>query len=69
MGRPGEQASAVVADFISALGMPRNLREVGIDESMFGKVADASLLDYCLYTNPRKVNGVPDILEILKLAA
>lgn len=69
MGRPGEPASVVVADFIASLGMPRTLKDVGIGADVFERVAQASLLDYCLYTNPRKVNGIPDIIEILKLAA
>ncbi len=69
MGQPGQPAAEVVAAFIAALGMPRTLKDVGITEDMFERIAEAALLDYCLYTNPRKVGGTADVVDILRLAA
>ncbi|MBU0825929.1 MAG: iron-containing alcohol dehydrogenase [Alphaproteobacteria bacterium] len=67
----GEYASASVAldAFISGLGMPRRLSDVGVDESRFQQVADYTLLDIWGRTNPRPVTSAADILEILHRAA
>ncbi len=68
MGRPGEEAAEVVADFIAGLGLPRSLGEVGVERDSFQLVAENSMLDRCIHTNPRKINGPGDVLEILELA-
>ena len=69
LGKPGQPAATAVEDFIASLGMPRTLKDVGVTEAAFGRIADAALLDYYIYTNPRKINGISDIIEILRLAA
>ena len=69
LGRPGQPASSAVRAFIASLGMPLTLKDVGIKEDVFERVADAAMLDYTIHTNPRKVNGPADIIEILRLAA
>ena len=69
LGKPGQPAATAVEDFIASLGMPRTLKDVGVTEAAFGRIADAALLDYYIYTNPRKINGISDIMEILRLAA
>lgn len=67
----GEHASASVAldAFISGLGMPRRLSDVGVDASRFQQVAEYTLLDIWGRTNPRPVTSAADILEILRRAA
>lgn len=69
LGGEHASASAALDAFISALGMPRRLRDVGIDESRFQQVADYTLLDIWGRTNPRPVTSAADILEILRSAA
>jgi maleylacetate reductase len=49
--------------------MPLTLKDVGIGEDAYDRIAAAALLDYTIHTNPRKVNGAADIIEILRLAA
>jgi maleylacetate reductase len=66
LGHPGQPAATVVGSFIASLGMPRTLQEVGIEESVYGRVAEAAMLDYTIYTNPRKISGPADIIEILR---
>lgn len=69
LGDKYESASAALDAFISGLGMPRRLSDVGVDESRFQQVADYTLLDIWGRTNPRPVNSAADILEILRRAA
>jgi maleylacetate reductase len=68
-GRAGEPAWRVVHEFIAGLGLPRSLAEVGVTADKFETVANAAMLDHYLHTNPRPINGVADIMEILRMAA
>lgn len=68
-GRPGEAAGDVVHGFIEGLGMPRSLSAVGVGSDQFDLIAKNSLHDRWLHTNPRKVNGVEDVIELLGMAA
>ncbi len=69
LGGDHTSASAALDAFISGLGMPRRLSDVGVDESRFQQVADYTLLDIWGRTNPRPVTSAADILEILHRAA
>ncbi len=69
MGRPGVEAGEILNDFIAGLGMPRTLKEVGVEVDQFELVAENSMHDRWLHTNPRKIQGPEDVLEILHLAA
>lgn len=69
MGRPNDRPCDVVHDFIAGLGLPRSLAAVGVHEKEFDRIADASLLDHYLHTNPRPIRSKADILEILHMAA
>ncbi len=68
MGRPGEPASQVVADFIAGLGMPRSLAEVGVTPDQYALIAKNTMHDRWTHTNPRKVSGDGDVIAVLKLA-
>jgi alcohol dehydrogenase class IV len=68
-GCPGEDAAQVVGDFISALGMPRTLRDVGIAREQFPLIAKNAMHDRYMATNPRPIKGPQDVMEILELAA
>jgi len=50
------------------LGLPSRLRDVGVDRATFAGVAELVLKDVAIATNPRKVNGVDDVIEILDAA-
>lgn len=69
LGRPGEDAATVVGDFIASLGMPRSLKEVGVGPDRFRVVAENSMHDRCIHTNPRPIKGPDDVMQILELAA
>ncbi|MFV0298223.1 MAG: iron-containing alcohol dehydrogenase [Hyphomicrobiaceae bacterium] len=68
MGHPGEKASEVVASFIAGLGMPRRLRDVKVVENDLGRLAENCMLDDWTFSNPRKITGPDQIMEILKAA-
>ena len=68
MGRPGEPASEVVGDFIAGLGMPRSLGAVEVTPDQYALIAKNTMHDRWTHTNPRKVSGEADVIEVLKLA-
>ncbi|MGY6535514.1 MAG: iron-containing alcohol dehydrogenase [Pararhodobacter sp.] len=63
-GSAGDLADA----FISSLGMPRSLSAVGVGEDKLRSVAEYTMHDIWGRTNPRKINGPDDIMEILETA-
>ncbi len=69
MGRPGDDAAEVIGDFISSLGMPRTLAEVGVAREQFELIAKNAMHDRCIHSNPRPIKGPEDVMEILELAA
>ena len=69
MGRPNDRPCDVVGDFIAGLGMPRSLSAVGVGPDLFDRIAEASLLDHYLHTNPRAIHSKEDILELLRMAS
>jgi maleylacetate reductase len=67
-GGPGEPAGEVMRRFITALGQPTRLREVGIAREDLASIAASWDGTGPIATNPRKVRGKDDLLEILELA-
>ncbi|MBP8309714.1 MAG: iron-containing alcohol dehydrogenase, partial [Burkholderiaceae bacterium] len=65
----GIAADADPATFIEGLnqrlGLPANLRAMGLERSVFGGIADAALLDHCHTTNPRAATR-DDYLRMLE---
>lgn len=68
LGNPGGSASETADAFIRGLGMPRTLKEVGVDESQLDKVATYTMGDLWARTNPRPVTGPENVMEILQMA-
>jgi maleylacetate reductase len=66
---PGEEAAEVVGALISALGLPRTLRDVGVGPERFREIAEHSMHDRWIHTNPRPITGPEDVLAILQMAA
>jgi maleylacetate reductase len=69
MGRPGVEASEVLHKFIKDLGLPRTLEEVGIHTDQFELIAKNTMHDHSIHTNPRKIRGPEEVIEILKIVA
>ena len=67
-GRPGERAGDLVHEFISSLGMPRSLKEVGVTEDQLDHIADYTMLDFWARTNARTIKKASDVRQILDMA-
>jgi maleylacetate reductase len=68
LGRPGEPAADVVAELIAALGLPMRLRDVGVEPEQLDRIAELSMHDRWIHTNPRKIEG-PAVVRMLLDAA
>jgi maleylacetate reductase len=68
LGRPDEPAADVVAGLISALGLPTRLRDVGVKPEQLDVIAEGSMHDPWIHTNPRKIDG-PAVIRTLLDAA
>lgn len=68
LGRPGEDAADVVAELIAGLGLPGRLRDVGVTKDQFQEIADASMHDRWIPTNPRPIDEPAQVIEILEMA-
>jgi maleylacetate reductase len=68
LGRPDEPAAEVVAELISGLGLPTRLRDVGVEPQQLDLIAEGSMHDRWVHTNPRKIDG-PAVIRTLLDAA
>jgi maleylacetate reductase len=68
LGRPGDPAADVVAELINALGLPVRLRDVGVKPDQLDRIAELSMHDRWIHTNPRKIDGPTVVREILDAA-
>jgi maleylacetate reductase len=68
LGRPDEPAAEVVAELISGLGLPTRLRDVGVERGQLDLIAEGSMHDRWVHTNPRKIDG-PAVIRTLLDAA
>jgi len=68
LGRPGDPAADVVAGLIAALGMPKTLRDVDVKADQLDRIAELSMHDRWIHTNPRKIDGPRVIRELLDAA-
>ena len=69
MGRRRLPASVVMRDLVMNLGLPWRLSEVLIGRSRFRDIAEHTMHDRGIRTNPRPIRSADDIVEILELAA
>jgi len=68
LGRPEEPAADAVAGLIAGLGLPTRLRDVGIKQDQLDLIAENSMHDRWIHTNPRKIEG-PAVIRTLLDAA
>lgn len=69
LGHPESSASDAFARLVRSLGLPANLRAVGVDESQFAKIAEISMRELFILGSKRKIQGASDVVDILRLAA
>jgi maleylacetate reductase len=68
LGRAGEPAADVVAGLIAGLGLPTRLRDVDVKQDQLDLIAENSMHDRWIHTNPRKIEG-PAVIRTLLDAA
>jgi maleylacetate reductase len=68
LGRPGVNAADAVAELIADLGLPGTLRDVGVKPEQLDRIAEESMHDRWVHTNPRKINGPSDVRALLDAA-
>ena len=68
LGRPGEPAADVLAALIAELGLPRTLRDVGVNADLLDRIAGESMHDRWIHTNPRKIDGPATVRQLLDAA-
>jgi maleylacetate reductase len=68
LGRPDEPAAEVVAALIADLGLPTRLCDVGVKPEQLDAIAEGSMHDRWVHTNPRKIDG-PAVVRTLLDAA
>jgi alcohol dehydrogenase class IV len=68
MGRPGDPAGDVIEDFVKSLDQPTRLRDVGVARNQFDAIAEGSLENMMVRSNPRTIERADQIREILEMA-
>jgi maleylacetate reductase len=68
LGHPNEPAADVVAALIADLGLPGRLRDVDVREDMLDRIAEGSMHDRWIHTNPRRIEGPATVRMLLDAA-
>jgi maleylacetate reductase len=68
LGRPSVAAADAVAELIADLGLPGRLRDVGVKPEQLEEIAEHSMHDRWIHTNPRKIDGAPVVRQLLDAA-
>ena len=68
LNRPGRSAANNLDSLIGDLGMPRSLREVGIDRDLLPQLAENCMLDDWTFSNPKPLRTPADVMQILESA-
>jgi len=68
LGRPDLSAANAVKTLAQGLGLPTDLAAVGIMPDQFLAIAEHTMHDRGVRSNPRKIGGPEDIVAILELA-
>ena len=68
LGRPDRPAADLVAELVKRLGLPGRLRDVGIRKEDLPAIAEHTMHDAPVRTNPRRIERPGDIVEILVMA-
>jgi maleylacetate reductase len=69
MDNSGEDAGDVLDAFIAGLGMPRSLAAVKVGRDAIDRMAEQAMGTPWVPRNPRRIDGPPQVREILELAA
>ncbi|MGJ4953496.1 iron-containing alcohol dehydrogenase [Bradyrhizobium sp. HKCCYLS20291] len=68
IGVKGLALADAIETFVSKLGLPTRMRDVGIKREQFSEIATRTLHDWSSKTNPRPLTTESQVIEILDLA-
>ncbi len=68
LGAAGGEAADEVAALIAALGLPGTLRAVGVQADQLDTIAEGSMHDRMVHTNPRRIEGPAVVRQLLDAA-
>lgn len=68
VGQPCMPAGDAIAELIAALGLPARLRDVGVPADKLDRIAEGSMHDRWIHTNPRKIDGPGTVRMLLDAA-
>jgi maleylacetate reductase len=68
LGVPDTPAADAVAALIAELGLPGRLRDVGVKPEQLDAIAEHSMHDRWVHTNPRKIDGPAVVRQLLDAA-
>lgn len=68
LGYPDASAGDAVAALIAGLGLPGTLRAVGVTPEQLDEIAEGSMHDRWVHTNPRKIDGRAVVRILLEAA-
>jgi maleylacetate reductase len=66
LGEPDQTAAELIGHLIAGLGMPTKLSDVGIGPERFEEIAEKSMHEAWLHTNPVKISGTAEIKQLLE---
>jgi maleylacetate reductase len=68
LGMAGGEAADGVAALVAALGLPQTLRDVGVRADQLDTIAEGSMHDRMVHTNPRRIEGPAVVRQLLDAA-
>ncbi|MGR9089844.1 MAG: iron-containing alcohol dehydrogenase, partial [Gammaproteobacteria bacterium] len=68
MGDPDTSAADQIQALVASLDLPGRLRDAGVGEEILPTIAEESMLDMWIPTNPRPIEGPQDVLPLLQAA-
>jgi maleylacetate reductase len=68
MGDASRPAAEQVAELVASLGLPGRLRDANVPRELLPRIAEESMHDIWIKTNPRLIAGPPDVLALLEAA-
>ncbi len=68
VGKPGMSGAEAIGGLIAGLGLPTRLRDVEVQRNMLDRIAELSMHDRWVPTNPRKIDGPATVRMLLDAA-
>jgi alcohol dehydrogenase class IV len=62
------KTAAAIERLVRALGLPARLRDVGIEEAALISLAEATLTNPCMSSNPKPIDSAGQVLTVLRAA-